>query len=78
MRIGVVGLGYWGSKHARVLSGLSEVSQVVGVDQREDRRTAMEPPRHKPMSRWPPRPSKQESTSWWRSRWRCAPLMAPG
>ena len=32
MRVAVVGGGYWGSKHVRVLSGLSDVSQVVLVD----------------------------------------------
>lgn len=38
MRIGVVGGGYWGSKHLRVLSSLPAVTQVVLVEPREDRR----------------------------------------
>lgn len=37
MRIGVVGCGYWGSKHVRVLSGMSNVEQVVIIDQRRER-----------------------------------------
>jgi predicted dehydrogenase len=36
LRVGVVGCGYWGSKHARVLQGLDEVEQVVHVDGRQD------------------------------------------
>ncbi|MCU0269497.1 MAG: Gfo/Idh/MocA family oxidoreductase [Acidimicrobiales bacterium] len=32
MRVAVVGIGYWGPKHVRVLSGLPEVSEVVCVD----------------------------------------------
>lgn len=42
VRIGVVGLGYWGSKHVRVLTSLGAVTQVVGIDPQEGRRTAME------------------------------------
>jgi predicted dehydrogenase len=38
MRIGVVGCGYWGSKHVRVLSGLPHVEQVAVIDPRPDRR----------------------------------------
>lgn len=38
MRIAVVGLGYWGSKHVRVFSALPAVTAVVGVDARESRR----------------------------------------
>ena len=37
MNVAVVGCGYWGSKHVRVLNGLREVERVVAVDQREDR-----------------------------------------
>jgi predicted dehydrogenase len=37
LRIAVVGCGYWGSKHARVLHALDEVEHVVHVDGREDR-----------------------------------------
>jgi predicted dehydrogenase len=33
----VVGCGYWGSKHVRVLHGIPEVSRVVAIDPREDR-----------------------------------------
>lgn len=32
LRIGVVGCGYWGSKHVRVLSGIAEVGAVVVID----------------------------------------------
>ena len=34
MRVAVVGVGYWGSKHLRVLNGLPEVREVVAVDPR--------------------------------------------
>jgi predicted dehydrogenase len=37
MRIGVVGCGYWGSKHVRVLHGISSVERVVAIDANEDR-----------------------------------------
>src|SRR6266566_4214926 len=30
--VAVVGCGYWGSKHVRVLSSLPDVSQIVVVD----------------------------------------------
>src|SRR5260221_6491914 len=36
-RVAVVGCGYWGSKHARVLHAADGVDQVVLVDSREDR-----------------------------------------
>ena len=32
LRVGVVGCGYWGSKHVRVLSCLPDVAEVVAVD----------------------------------------------
>src|SRR5918911_1446531 len=32
--VAVVGVGYWGSKHLRVLNGLPEVRAVVAVDAR--------------------------------------------
>lgn len=32
LRIGVVGCGYWGSKHVRVLSGLAGVAEVAVID----------------------------------------------
>ena len=34
MRVAVVGVGYWGSKHLRVLRGLPDVRDVVAVDAR--------------------------------------------
>lgn len=37
MRIGVVGCGYWGSKHLRVLHGVPEVQSVVAIDSESDR-----------------------------------------
>jgi predicted dehydrogenase len=37
MRVGVIGCGYWGAKHVRVLSSLPEVSLVVAIDARADR-----------------------------------------
>lgn len=41
VRVGVVGCGYWGSKHVRVLSSLPGVSSVVAVDRDESRRREM-------------------------------------
>jgi len=37
LRIAVVGCGYWGSKHVRVLHAADGVDEVVLVDSREDR-----------------------------------------
>ncbi len=37
LRIAVVGCGYWGSKHVRVLHGADGVGEVILVDGREDR-----------------------------------------
>jgi predicted dehydrogenase len=34
IRVGVVGAGYWGSRHIRVLRSMTGVAAVVGVDQR--------------------------------------------
>jgi predicted dehydrogenase len=34
IRVAVVGVGYWGSKHLRVLNGLPEVRGVVAIDPR--------------------------------------------
>jgi len=34
IRIGVVGVGYWGSKHVRVLRSATGVASVVGIDER--------------------------------------------
>jgi len=36
-RVALVGCGYWGSKHARVLYSTEHVAEVVFVDSREDR-----------------------------------------
>lgn len=41
MRIGVIGLGYWGSKHVRVLSALPGVDTVVGLDLDRERRETL-------------------------------------
>lgn len=41
LRLGVVGCGYWGSKHVRVLSSLPEVESVVAIDGDEARRNEM-------------------------------------
>jgi len=40
-RIGVVGVGYWGSKHVRVLHALERVSSVVVIDPRQERLDAL-------------------------------------
>jgi predicted dehydrogenase len=37
VNIGVVGCGYWGSKHLRVLQTLSEIGAIVAIDAREER-----------------------------------------
>jgi predicted dehydrogenase len=34
IRVGVVGVGYWGSRHVRVLRSTTGVSTVIGVDER--------------------------------------------
>ncbi|MEM9655169.1 MAG: Gfo/Idh/MocA family oxidoreductase [Actinomycetota bacterium] len=41
MRVGVVGCGYWGSKHVRVFSELASVTQVTIIDGRPDIRSAV-------------------------------------
>lgn len=41
MRVGVVGCGYWGSKHVRVLHGLTQVSQVAIIEPDDSRRCAL-------------------------------------
>ncbi len=41
MRVGVVGTGYWGSKHVRVLSSLPEVESVIVIEPDRSRRDAM-------------------------------------
>jgi len=40
-RVGVVGIGYWGSKHVRVLNSLDRVASVVVIDPRQDRLDAL-------------------------------------
>ncbi len=41
MRVAVVGCGYWGSKHVRVLQQITAVRGVAVVDPRPDRRAAL-------------------------------------
>ncbi len=41
LRIGVVGAGYWGSKHVRTLSSLPEIEQVAVVDPSAERVRAL-------------------------------------
>ena len=36
MRVGVVGCGYWGAKHVRVLQQIPEVSGIAVIDPRPD------------------------------------------
>jgi predicted dehydrogenase len=43
MRVGVVGCGYWGSRHARVLQTVRGVERVVLIDTDHDRRAALVP-----------------------------------
>ena len=37
LRIAIVGCGYWGSKHVRLLQGIDDVDEVVLVDSSETR-----------------------------------------
>ena len=41
LRVAVVGCGYWGSKHVRVLSATDGVDEVALVDGRADRLEAL-------------------------------------
>ncbi|MGH8902977.1 MAG: Gfo/Idh/MocA family protein [Egibacteraceae bacterium] len=41
MRVGVVGCGYWGAKHVRVLQSLADVEQVALIDPREAARATL-------------------------------------
>lgn len=41
MRVGVVGCGYWGSKHVRVLRSLPDIKSLVVVDPQAERRTVI-------------------------------------
>jgi predicted dehydrogenase len=43
VRVGVVGCGYWGSKHVRVLQQSAAVSAVIVIDPRPARRDALAP-----------------------------------
>jgi predicted dehydrogenase len=40
-RVGVVGIGYWGSKHVRILNSLDRVASVAVIDPRQDRLDAI-------------------------------------
>ena len=41
MKVAVLGCGYWGSKHVRVLNSIPDVEHVVAVDFREERLTEL-------------------------------------
>lgn len=41
MRVGVVGCGYWGAKHVRVLHTIPDVRQVIAIDQRQERLSSL-------------------------------------
>jgi|1186.fasta_scaffold11927_1 predicted dehydrogenase len=41
MRVGVIGAGYWGSKHIRVLCNMENVESVVAIDSRPHRLAAL-------------------------------------
>ena len=41
MKVGVVGCGYWGSKHVRVFESLPEVEKVAAIDRDSARRKAI-------------------------------------
>lgn len=41
LRVGVVGCGYWGSKHVRTLMSMEQVSRVSVVDPSDERRAAV-------------------------------------
>src|SRR5215213_5272702 len=41
LRVGVVGCGYWGSKHVRTLMSLEAVSRVCVIDPSDERRCAV-------------------------------------
>ena len=63
LRVGVVGCGYWGSKHVRALSAIDAVEKVVVIDPSRPRLEALsrafpnvEPARrcHSPWTKWTP------------------------
>jgi predicted dehydrogenase len=37
VKVGVVGCGYWGAKHVRVLHTIPDVEQVIAIDQHQER-----------------------------------------
>src|SRR6476661_11188565 len=41
IRVGIVGCGYWGSKHVRVMQSLAQVGEVVLIDGRSDRTASL-------------------------------------
>jgi len=41
LRVGVIGCGYWGSKHVRVLHAIPDVTQVVAIDRDQDRLSSL-------------------------------------
>jgi predicted dehydrogenase len=42
LRVAVIGCGYWGSKHVRVLQGIAGVDQVIAVDPSEERLVSLQ------------------------------------
>jgi predicted dehydrogenase len=41
VKVGVVGCGYWGAKHVRVLHTIPDVRQVIAIDQRQERLSSL-------------------------------------
>jgi predicted dehydrogenase len=41
LRVGIVGTGYWGSKHVRTMSAVAQVEQVSVIDPRADRTASL-------------------------------------
>jgi len=41
INVGVIGCGYWGAKHVRVLSGIDYVNEIAVIDPDRERRDAM-------------------------------------
>ena len=41
IRVGVIGCGYWGPKHLRVLETMPTVAQIVAIDSRPEQLAAM-------------------------------------
>jgi predicted dehydrogenase len=42
LSVAVVGCGYWGSKHVRVLHAIPQVGRVIAVDEQEDRLASLQ------------------------------------